>query len=184
AAAREGDADQALAAMDAHRLLCGHRQGRHGVTWWTGAVEEWLAEADPSFDPQQHWYPGQPLLVTKNMPDIGLSNGDTGIVVANAEGTAELAYFSRGGHSHAVSVFLLEEVQPAHAMTVHKAQGSQFETVSLILPPLDSPLLNRELLYTAITRAKSGVRLIGSEEALRRAVVNRARRASGLAKRL
>jgi exodeoxyribonuclease V alpha subunit len=184
AAARAGDADAALAAMDVHRLLCGHRQGHYGVDWWTAKVMKWLAAADPLFNPQQHWYAGQPLLVGKNMPDTGLSNGDTGIVVANANQVADLAYFSRGGKHHAVSVFLLDEVRPGYAMTVHKAQGSQFEMVSLILPPPDSPLLNRELLYTAITRAKSKVTLIGSEEALRHAVENRAQRASGLAKRL
>jgi len=71
-----------------------------------------------------------------------------------------------------------------HAMTVHRAQGSQFDTVSFVVPPPDSPLLTRELLYTAVTRARRQVHLIGSEEAVRRAVLRPANRASGLRHRL
>jgi len=75
-------------------------------------------------------------------------------------------------------------VQTIHAMTVHKAQGSQFDRVTVVLPSPDSPLLTQELLYTAITRAKSQVTLIGSEDSLRKAVRQKARRASGLRDRL
>jgi exodeoxyribonuclease V alpha subunit len=69
-------------------------------------------------------------------------------------------------------------------MTVHRAQGSQFDAVSFVVPPADSPLLTRELLYTAVTRARRQVFLIGSEEAIRRAVLRPANRASGLRHRL
>jgi len=177
-AGRRGDADAALAALGTHQLLCAHRQGPHGVSWWNRQAESWLAAADPGLSPGQTWYPGRPILVTQNAPDLGLFNGDTGVVVGDD------ACFERGGRRSAVSVFLLDQVQTAHAMTVHKAQGSQFDAVSLILPPPDSPLLTRELLYTAITRARSRVAIVGSPEALRAAVTHRARRASGLAARL
>ena len=83
-----------------------------------------------------------------------------------------------------MSPFLLEGVQTIHAMTVHKAQGSQFERVTVVLPSPDSPLLTQELLYTAITRARHRVRVVGSEETVREAVRRRAQRASGLAARL
>jgi exodeoxyribonuclease V alpha subunit len=181
-AAREGRVDDALALLDEHRLLCAHRRGPYGVTLWSRRVEEWLAAELDGFDVTQTWYAGRPLLVTQNSPDLGLYNGDTGVVV-NHDGLLR-AHFSRGRKVHTVSPFLLEGVQTIHAMTVHKAQGSQFDRVTVVLPSPDSPLLTQELLYTAITRAKSEVTLIGSEESLRKAVRQKARRASGLRDRL
>lgn len=182
-AARAGDAAGALTALDRHRLLCAHRRGPYGVAWWSRQVEEWLAEAVPGFAADGQWYPGRPLLVTQNSPELGLSNGDTGVVVPTADGQPR-AWFRRGQGQRSMSVHLLEAVQTVHAMTVHKAQGSQFQRVSLILPPPDSPLLTRELLYTAVTRATDAVTLIGTQEALAEAVRRPARRASGLARRL
>lgn len=76
---------------------------------------------------------------------------------------------------------LLDDATDLHAMTIHKSQGSQFERVSVVLPPPGSPLLTRELLYTAVTRAKAGLRLYGSWEAFVEAVETPVRRASGLA---
>lgn len=181
-AARQGRVEDALDLLEEHRLLCAHRRGPFGVTLWSRQVEEWLADAMDGFDPTLTWYAGRPLLVTQNSPDLGLYNGDTGVVV-NHDGLLR-AHFARGRRVHTVSPFLLEGVQTIHAMTVHKAQGSQFDRVTVVLPAPDSPLLTQELLYTAITRARQQVTLIGSEESLRRAVRQRARRASGLRDRL
>ena len=181
-AARHGRVGEALASLEAHRLLCAHRRGPYGVAWWSRQVEDWLAAAVPGFDPTQTWYPGRPLLVTQNATDLGLFNGDTGVVVADPDGLR--AHFARGQRVHSISPFLLDSVQTVHAMTVHKAQGSQFDAVSVVLPPPDSPLLTRELLYTAVTRARSEVTLIGSAESLARAVTSPARPGSGLRARL
>ena len=181
-AATEGREDDALAALEEHRLLCAHRRGPQGVSHWSRQVEEWLVAALDDFDPTPVWYAGRPVLVTQNAPDLGVYNGDTGVVVQ--VGGQLRACFARGRRVHRVSPFLLEGVQTIHAMTVHKAQGSQFDTVSVVLPTPDSPLLTQELLYTAITRAKSQVTLVGSVESLALAVGQRARRASGLRERL
>ncbi len=181
-AARTGRVADALALLEEHRLLCAHRRGPYGVTLWSRQVEEWLAGALDGFDPTVVWYPGRPLLVTQNSPELGLYNGDTGVVV-NHDGLLR-AHFARGRRVHTVSPFLLDGVQTIHAMTVHKAQGSQFNRVTVVLPPPDSPLLTQELLYTAITRARQEVTLIGSAESLRKAVRQKARRASGLRDRL
>jgi exodeoxyribonuclease V alpha subunit len=78
----------------------------------------------------------------------------------------------------------LPDVQTVHAMTVHKSQGSQAETVSVIMPPEDSRLLTRELFYTAVTRAQKVLRVVGTESSVRAAIQRNVQRASGLERRL
>jgi exodeoxyribonuclease V alpha subunit len=180
-AALDGDAPLALSRLDEHRLLCAHRRGPYGVTRWAADVERWLLEAGPVADRDEEWYPGRPLLVTANDHDRGVYNGDTGVVVATAKGPR--AVFARGDAPIAIAPSLLDGVTTVHAMTVHRAQGSQFARVSVILPPAESPLLTRELLYTAVTRARLTVRLVGSEEAVRAAIARPIGRASGLRRR-
>lgn len=182
AAGRAGDVPAALSALDRHRLLCAHRQGPFGVLRWSREVERWLAEAVLGYAQDGEWYPGRPLLVTANDYEMGLYNGDTGVVVATREGVR--VAFARGGQPTLVAPVRLDAVQTMHAMTVHRAQGSQFATVSVLLPPPESPLLTRELLYTAATRATERVQIFGSEESVRRAVLRPANRASGLRNRL
>ncbi|HML50934.1 MAG TPA: exodeoxyribonuclease V subunit alpha [Propionicimonas sp.] len=181
-AARRGEVTAALAALGRHRVLCGHRHGDYGTDHWARTVEAWVnAELGADVDANP-WYPGRPVMITQNSPEVGLFNGDAGVVIREA-GQLRV-HFDRGDHTQAVSPYLLDAVQTIQAMTVHKSQGSQFAEVSVILPPVESPLLTRELLYTAITRAEHGVHLIGSAASLRQAVLNRARRASGLSSRL
>lgn len=180
-AALSGDVAAALVALDQHRLLCGHRRGPYGVTRWSAEVERWLADAVPGFDDGE-WYLGRPLLVTANDYELGLFNGDTGVVIDSPSGVR--VAFGRGSSPALFAPVRLDSVQTVHAMTVHRAQGSQFGCVSFIVPPPDSPLLTRELLYTAVTRATERVQVFGSEEAIRRAVLRPANRASGLRSRL
>jgi exodeoxyribonuclease V alpha subunit len=181
-AAAAGDVAGALTALDRHRLLCAHRHGPFGVSRWSTEAERWLAEAVPGYGEDGEWYLGRPLLVTVNDYDLNLFNGDTGVVVADGGGVR--AAFGRGSAPMLVSPVRLDAVQTTHAMTVHRAQGSQFDVVSFVLPPPDSPLLTRELLYTAVTRASHRVQVFGSEDAVRRAVARPANRASGLRGRL
>jgi exodeoxyribonuclease V alpha subunit len=180
-AALDGDVPLALQRLDAHRLLCAHRRGPWGVTRWAADVERWLAEDGAIAERDEQWYPGRPLLVTANDHDRGLYNGDTGVVVATPRGPR--AVFARGGRPVEVAPALLDGVATVYAMTVHRAQGSQFAEVSVVLPPPASPLLTRELLYTAVTRAQVRVRVVGSEEAVRAAVARPISRASGLRRR-
>jgi exodeoxyribonuclease V alpha subunit len=181
-AARSGDVTGALAALDRHRLLCAHRRGPYGVLRWGMEVERWLAEAIPGYAEDGEWYLGRPLLVTANDYEMSLYNGDTGVIVETPAGIR--AAFARGAAPALHPPVRLDAIQTVHAMTVHRAQGSQFDTVSFVVPPPDSPLLTRELLYTAVTRARRQVNLIGSEEAIRRAIQRPANRASGLRHRL
>ena len=181
--ARRGEIEAALSTLDRSRLLCAHRSGPRGVRHWSAVVERRLLAADPTLTPRlDGHYAGQPLLVTANDYDNGLYNGDTGVVVDRDGGLA--AAFRRGGALVVLPLVRLSDVAPLHAMTVHRAQGSQFVEVSVLLPPASSPLATRQTFYTAVTRAASRVRVIGSEEAVHACVTRRAARATGLRDRL
>jgi exodeoxyribonuclease V alpha subunit len=178
-AAAAGDAVGALQALDRHRLLCAHRRD---VRHWEQEVQSWLLR-DGLISPRRDGrYAGQPLLVTSNDYDNRLWNGDTGVVVA--EDGVLVAYFSTGGEPARVPLGRLGDVRPMHAMTVHRSQGSQFKSVTVLLPPATSPLGTRETLYTAVTRAEERVRVIGSAGGILTAVARRVHRASGLQSRL
>jgi len=185
-AARAEDPAAALAELDHYRLLCAHREGPYGVRRWNHLVERWLAE-DPEVDPQEvlysgEWYVGRPLLVTSNDYALDVYNGESGVVVRQEQrrrvfiaGSERLKEFAPGR---------LDAVETMHAMTIHKSQGSQADRVSVLLPDEGSRLLTRELFYTAVTRARHHVRVVGSEAAVRAAVTTRAHRATGLPRRL
>lgn len=178
-AARDGNAEDALAALGSFRVLCAHRHGPYGVSTWMARIEAWLeSELD-----RGRWYLGRPLLVTENDYSLNLRNGDTGVVVATASGGVE-AVFERRAEIVRFAPTRLSAVETVHAMTVHKSQGSQFRTVVVLLPPPSSPLLTRELLYTAVTRAQDKLVLVGTEAAVRTAIEHPIARASGLEDRL
>ncbi|SDU90719.1 DNA helicase/exodeoxyribonuclease V, alpha subunit [Microlunatus sagamiharensis] len=181
-AAAAGDAAAALRAVEAHRLLCAHRRGPYGVNRWNLEVEQWLARTLPGYAADGEFYLGRPLLVTANDKDLDLWNGDTGVVTRTDAGLR--AAFARAERPLLYPPARLDAVSTVHAMTVHKAQGSQFAAVTLVLPPPESPLLTRELLYTAVSRATTRVLLLGSEDAVRQAVSRPANRASGLRQRM
>jgi exodeoxyribonuclease V alpha subunit len=181
-AARTGEAAAALDALGAFRLLCAHRRGPYGVAAWGPQVEGWLTADVAGFSADERWYAGRPLLITENDYGLRLFNGDTGVVVRTGTGVA--AAFRRQGDVGLVAPSRLESVDTVHAMTIHKAQGSQFGTAAVLLPDRASRLLTREMLYTAITRAESQLILAGTEDAVRAAVERRVTRASGLRERL
>ena len=128
------------------------------------------------------------MSVQRNDYELGLYNGDQGIVVRVASEIAEetqlMAAFQRGSAFEVFPLDVLHDLVPAFAMTVHKAQGSEFDHVAVILPEVDIPLLTRELLYTAMTRAKHSVLFVGDEGLLARAVSRTVERHSGVASRL
>jgi len=182
-AAIAGDEPSTLRFLSAFRLLCAHRRGAGGVDVWTDIVEAWLAQEVEGFDPGPEWYPGRPVMITANDYSLRLFNGDTGAVVVR-EDAGLAVVFPRGGSAISVSPSRLSSVETVFATTVHKSQGSEFDQAALVLPPPESPLLTRELLYTAVTRAKRGLTVVGPEESLRVAVSRPVARASGLTRRL
>ncbi|MCP9491021.1 MAG: exodeoxyribonuclease V subunit alpha [Solirubrobacteraceae bacterium MAG38_C4-C5] len=182
-AARAGHAPEALDALAGFRVLCAHRRGDHGVTTWMARIERWLAQEIDGFAAEGEWYAGRPLLVTENDYALRLYNGDTGVVVAGADGRPTAA-FERRGEIVEIRPSRLSAVDTVYAMTVHKSQGSQFDTAAVLLPPPDSRILTRELLYTAVTRARERLVLVGTQDAVRAAVERPIARASGLMGRL
>jgi exodeoxyribonuclease V alpha subunit len=178
AAAEAGDIGQALLRLEDHRLLCAHRQGPYGVADWDRSALGWVGAAlGRPLDPRS-WYPGQPLLVTRNDHDAQVYNGDTGVVVRRGDDL--VAAFARGSSPVVLHPGRIGDVQTVYAMTIHRAQGSQYSAVSVVLPATASSLLSRELLYTAITRARDHVRVLGTQESVRAGIGRQVLRASGL----
>jgi exodeoxyribonuclease V alpha subunit len=177
-AARDGDVPTALAALGEHRLLCAHRDGPYGQRRWADLAVEWIvARVGRALDTSE-FYPGQPILVTTNDYQTRVFNGDIGVVVAADGGMT--AAIERGQEPLLVSPYVLAGIQTAYASTIHRSQGSQYRAVTVVLPEADSPLLSRQLLYTAVTRARDTVRIVGTSEAVSAAVRHEVRRASGL----
>lgn len=181
-AAEAGDAATALDELDRHRLLCAHREGPYGTGHWNRQAERWLTEetGEPIY---REWYVGRPFLVTTNDYALEVYNGETGAAVAGPDGRLR-AWVSGSERLRDYAPGRLDAVETMHAMTIHKSQGSQADRVTVLLPDATSRLLTRELFYTAVTRAKQHVRVVGTEEAVRAAVAQQAQRASGLADRL
>jgi exodeoxyribonuclease V alpha subunit len=141
-------------------------------------------------DRRSPFLPGEPVIMERNDYQRELFNGDYGVVLRVAERDRKsdvqlvAAFRSRQG----LSVFPLDSLRSdltlAYAMTVHKAQGSEFDRVALILPDEDIPLLTREVVYTAVTRSRRGVLIVGSKAILTRGIERRIERWSGLSDRL
>ncbi|MDA8309150.1 MAG: exodeoxyribonuclease V subunit alpha [Actinomycetota bacterium] len=178
-AARARDGGAALVALGSWRILCAHRRGPVGVSTWNAKVERWLVDEIEGFSADGDWYVGRPVIVTANDYHLKLFNGDTGVlVVRDPSGVG--AVFEQG----VVSPSRLSAVDTVYAMTIHKAQGSEFDDVAVLLPQPTSRILTRELLYTAVTRARRRLLVAGTEESVRAALDRRVARASGLTDRL
>lgn len=175
----------ALAQSTRLRLLTAVREGPQGARTLNARIERLLAEGGGSGRAPQGHFQGQLLIVTENSYRHRLFNGDIGVCMRDAAGTL-VAWFpgDDAGHPRAFHPAALPAHESAFAMTVHKAQGSEFDRVLLVLPDADARVLSRELLYTALTRARRRVVLWAAPEALERALERRTWRDSGLDARL
>ena len=176
--ATAGDARGALAALMAHRMLCAHRDGRHGVSGWSRTILGWINDDADARTGAAQWYPGEPILVNRNDPTHRIFNGDSGVVIADGDETSVV--FARGKDIQPLRPSQIADSSPVYAMTIHRSQGSQFEAVTVVLPDVDAHLLTKELLYTAVTRAQQHVFIVGTEAELRAALSRSVQRASGL----
>lgn len=180
------DPHRALELFNRFRILCAVKFGALGVTEINRLTEDILNRNgfihldNLSTYP---WYRGRPVLITRNDYNLELFNGDIGIAMTGPDSKSEdlYVYFSDvSGKLKRFPPYRLPEHETAYAMTVHKSQGSEFDTVLLILPSQDYPVLTRELLYTGITRAKNHISIWGREEIIKTTILRKIKRNSGL----
>jgi len=176
------DPEKVFNTFEKFRILCALREGPFGVKMINAAVERTLKRAGFIQQGSSEWYPGRPILVTRNDYALGLYNGDTGVVLPDPEKGNRLRVFFQesGGRLRAIHPSRLPQHETVYAMTVHKSQGSEFDHVLFLLPSHDSPILTKELIYTAITRARKRVDVWAPREIFSSAVSRQIARTSGL----
>jgi exodeoxyribonuclease V alpha subunit len=176
------DPSRALDLFNRFKILCAVKIGPFGVDAVNTFAEQVLSQ-EGLINPGNLWYRGRPILITRNDYNLGLFNGDIGIImpVPGSDSNDLYAFFS--GTSGEPKRFLphrLPEHETVYAMTVHKSQGSEFDNVILVLPDKDYPVLTRELIYTGVTRARQNVSIWGNESVLRASISRQIERTSGL----
>ncbi len=192
----DGWASALLKQLTHQQLLSGLRSGPFGVEQLNQRITRHLQQQDLA--PEREWYPGRPVMMTRNDYQLGLMNGDVGLTLPLLEDKKQeerngkpalllrVAFQLPDGRIKWVLPSRLDGVETVYAMTVHKSQGSEFRHTLLVLPDAPHPLLTRELIYTAVTRARDRFTLLefGKPAVLDSAVKKRTWRASGLAERL
>ncbi len=164
--------EAALAALARVRVLSAHREYALGAAGLNAAIQQHVG-----LRPDLRRAPNQPIIISHNDPETGLMNGSVGVLM-EVDG-ARAAYFpatTAGAAPRRIPLGQLPDHNPAWALTIHRSQGSEFDQVVVILPAEESPLATRELIYTAITRARECVYVWGGEATVRAALGERALR--------
>jgi exodeoxyribonuclease V alpha subunit len=170
--------DAAFEVLGRSRILTLVHEGQQGRNAINRQAGKFLRNKMDIAGRKEFFY-GQPVIMTLNHHELDLYNGDTGLVVQEKNKGLK-AVFCRGNRYVSFAIDRLTGLEPAFAMTVHKAQGSEFDEVLLVLPEYESPLLFRQIIYTGITRARSKVVILGSKEMLQRAIETLERRPGGV----
>ncbi len=167
------------------RVLCALRHGPRGAAGFNERIERYLIGGG-MIPGGREWYPGRPVIITRNDYALGLYNGDIGLCLPDPrrDGATAVWFEQRGKAPRPLLPVQLPASETAWAMTVHKSQGSEFDQVVIVLPEAPNRILSRELLYTAVTRARKQVILLADDEALTAAIDRPTVRCSGLAERL
>ncbi|KFX20702.1 exodeoxyribonuclease V subunit alpha [Pectobacterium betavasculorum] len=179
--------DAVLHAFQRYRQLCALREGPFGVAGLNQRIEQALHQSgliQRSRNPLNRWYPGRPVMIGRNDAALGLFNGDIGIAMTGEGGELRVFFPLPNGETKDVTPSRLPPHETAYAMTVHKSQGSEFDHTALVLPNHYLPVLTRELVYTAITRARQRLSLYTDIRILCRAVKTPTQRYSGLEERI
>lgn len=179
------DARQALQRFNELRILCAHRRGPLGVESVNRSVEQ-RARHLLGVHRSQPWFRGRPVMITRNDYSQRLRNGDMGLALmsGNEQEGLKVAFAGEDGEIRMLSPARLPEHETVFATTVHKSQGSEYDKVVLILPARISRVTTRELIYTAITRARTGIEIWGSGAVFREAIQKNIERSTGLHHRL
>ncbi|MCO5249239.1 MAG: exodeoxyribonuclease V subunit alpha [Chitinophagales bacterium] len=179
---KEENIFKALQKFKKLRILCAIREGAEGVHEWNKKVQDILKD-NGLLKIDSEYYEHRPVIVNKNNYELGLFNGDIGLI--RFENGVKRAWFESDDDGiKSVSASSLDSVDTVFAMTIHKSQGSEFDKVLVVLPQKkELPILTRELLYTAVTRAKEKVTVIGKNEVVKVCCEKRVKRGSGIADR-
>ncbi|HEY0970877.1 MAG TPA: exodeoxyribonuclease V subunit alpha [Gemmatimonadales bacterium] len=180
------DPDAALVALERFRVLCAHRDGPFGARRLNAAASRWLVEArllPPAASGDEGWYDRRPIIITENDAQLDVFNGDTGVIMMR-DGRPRAFLRATDGGVRELAPSRLPSHETVFAMTVHRSQGSEFDSVVMLLPGGPSPVLTRELLYTGISRARSLVTVVGTDRVLRHAIAGHVQRASGITEQL
>jgi exodeoxyribonuclease V alpha subunit len=174
--------DEVLHAFDRYRVLCALEVGPWGARHLGLELDElFRARAGRG---GALWYPGRAIMITRNDPELGLVNGEIGIARETPTGDLRVEFMSLAETPRSFAPQRLAHFAVAYAITIHKSQGSELDEVTVVLPYDDSPMLTRELLYTAITRARRQVVVIAKEAAVESAILTPTLRLSGLRDRI
>lgn len=178
------DVRDIFATFNSFQVLCGVHYGSRGVEGINRRVESSLARRGFGCR-SDSWYLGRPVLITRNDYSLDLYNGDIGICLPDGDGGSVKVWFERSdGSLRSYSPYRLPRCETVFAMTIHKSQGSEFDEVVVVLPEEDNRILSRELIYTAVTRAKKTVKLVAEQQVFELALSRNIERLSGLAELL
>lgn len=178
----EKDILEALKKLNNLKVLCVIREGEQGLYAINKKIEQYLIKQN-LINITGDFYYNRPVMITSNNYELSLFNGDIGLVRADENGELKV-WFEDKGNLLSFSPSYVSNAETVFAMTIHKSQGSEFDKVMVILPDMeDVPLLTRELLYTAVTRAKSKVIVQGEESAILKAADSYVKRGSGIIQR-
>ena len=182
---KEKDIKKALILSSKLRVLCAVREGNYGVKMCNTFIEETLKEAK-LIQPKFGFYENQLIMITSNNYQLGLYNGDIGIVRLDAAGMLKVYFEDQSAEDglKEVSTSYIKNYETAFAMTIHKSQGSEFDTAIVVMPDHPIPILTRELLYTGITRAKTLAKIVVTQSVLDFCIGKQVQRSSGIAKRI
>jgi len=172
--------EELFRAFNRFQVLCAVHFGARGVDGINRRIE--LALARRGFSCRSEgWYPGRPVLITRNDYSLDLFNGDIGICLPDSANGSVQVWFERSdGGVRSYSPYRLPPCETVFAMTIHKSQGSEFDQVVVVLPEADNRILSRELIYTAVTRAKKSVKLVTDQQVFKQALSRNIERCSGL----
>ncbi|MEP1445901.1 MAG: exodeoxyribonuclease V subunit alpha [Paraglaciecola sp.] len=188
-AVQQGEIKQAFNYLNEQQVLCAQKSGFWGVNQLNGLIENELHKQG-LIDSSRDFYVGRPVMLSKNDHQLKLFNGDIGIVMPDPDNSAltKVWFVTPEGDVRGLLPSRLPSLETLYAMTIHKSQGSEFEAVYLCLPPItpnnQGRGLNRELIYTGLTRAKKQFSLYGESRALSLSLGQQCLRGSGLAQRL
>lgn len=180
----EKEIGSVIEAFDQYRILTAIRHGALGLYRINEEMQNALLEQLPMLVKQGDWYVGRPVMMTYNDYQLGISNGDIGLCFKHRTQAGQYEVYFPSLDKWVPATRLPKSIETAFALTIHKSQGSEFKHTAVVLDEAATNLLSQELIYTAITRAKSVVSLLVHPAALSQSFIIKTTRSSGLVNKM